>query len=59
MNTGKVTYSAMKNFLRDLEVAFGATVTPPITLIDNQIITGFIPSLWIPGVTIGICVPDA
>ena len=29
MNTGKVTYGTMKNILRDMEVFFGATVTPP------------------------------
>lgn len=28
MNTGKVTYGTMKNILRDMEVFFGATVTP-------------------------------
>ena len=38
MNTGKVTYGAMKNFLRDLEVVLDATVAPPIKNTHNQIV---------------------
>lgn len=38
MNTGKVTYGTMKNFLRDLEVVLDATVTPPYKNPVNQIV---------------------